>query len=109
MYTKKYIPARVHSISFIALAMQHSTRTLREARDIILDTGVSIAEWARINGFSGGLVYQVLDGKRKCLRGQSHKIAVALGVKAGRSMNAEKLTQLLASSAPEHPERNSTM
>lgn len=100
MYTNKYIFATLHSLASTTLAMQQSTRTLSEARDIIRDTGVSIAEWARVNGFSGGLVYQVLDGKRKCVRGQSHKIAVALGVKTGCDMNAEKLTQLLANSAP---------
>jgi len=43
--------------------------------------GVSIAEWARANGFSRTLVYRVLDGDMACRRGQAHKIAVALGLK----------------------------
>lgn len=45
--------------------------------------GVSIAAWARQEGFSAPLVYQVLRGARTCTRGQSHEIAVALGLKAG--------------------------
>lgn len=45
------------------------------------DNGASVKEWANHNNFSVGLVYQVLHGKRKCLRGQSHEIAVKLGLK----------------------------
>ncbi len=32
-------------------------------------------------GFTPALVYSVLKGERKCLRGQSFKIAVALGIR----------------------------
>ena len=45
--------------------------------------GLSMSEWARSHGFSTALVYQVLSGKRKALRGQSHQIAVKLGLKEG--------------------------
>ncbi|WP_093125732.1 DNA-binding protein [Variovorax sp. OK605] len=44
-------------------------------------TGTTAAGWADANGFSRALVYAVLRGERKCLRGQSHAIAVALGLK----------------------------
>lgn len=44
-------------------------------------TGSTAADWADANGFSRALVYAVLRGERKCLRGQSHAIAVALGLK----------------------------
>jgi gp16 family phage-associated protein len=47
-----------------------------------LAEGVSIAEWSRANGFSLKLVYRVLSGRVKGTRGQAHKIAVALGLKA---------------------------
>lgn len=57
--------------------------------------GISISEWARANGFSGSLVYQVLEGKRLCKRGQSHKIAVALGLKKGNSATVEEFGALL--------------
>lgn len=43
--------------------------------------GVSIAEWARTHGFNCITVYRVLAGKAKGKRGESHKIAVALGLK----------------------------
>jgi gp16 family phage-associated protein len=45
--------------------------------------GVSQARWARENGFCKTLVSQILAGKRRALRGQSHKIAVLLGIKDG--------------------------
>lgn len=45
------------------------------------EEGLTIAEWSRTNGFNPSLVYQVLNGSRKCFRGQSFKIARALGMK----------------------------
>jgi gp16 family phage-associated protein len=49
--------------------------------------GLSIAAWARANGFSRSLVYEVMAGRKKCNRGQSHKIAVMLGMKRGVIVN----------------------
>ena len=65
------------------------------ARSLFEASGLSVAEWARRKGFSTGLVYQVLDGQRKCLRGQSHQIAVALGLKQGEAMEVEELSRRL--------------
>lgn len=45
------------------------------------EAGKSIAEWARENEFSVRLVYAVLRGERKCLRGESYEIARKLGMK----------------------------
>ena len=45
--------------------------------------GLTVTEWARHMGFSPGLVYQVLAGRLLCKRGQSHRIAVELGLKSG--------------------------
>lgn len=71
------------------------------AKTLFEDSGNSIAEWARIRGFSTGLVYQVLEGNRKCVRGQSHRIALALGLKQGIAMDLAELSkQLEAGSAP---------
>ncbi len=56
--------------------------TEAEVRATFVATGINIAEWARARGFSAELTRMVLSGKRKCLRGQSHQIAVALGIKA---------------------------
>lgn len=71
-------------------------RSPQECRSLIEGTGISIAEWARENRFSCALVYQVLEGKRRCLRGQSHKIAVALGLKTGQLTDVQTLSQVLA-------------
>jgi gp16 family phage-associated protein len=43
--------------------------------------GLSANEWAKQHGFEPTLVYSVLSGNRKCLRGKSHEIAKALGLK----------------------------
>lgn len=45
--------------------------------------GESVAAWAREHGFPRSLVYQVVRGELRCHRGQSHKIAVLLGMKDG--------------------------
>jgi gp16 family phage-associated protein len=54
---------------------------VRRARENFAARGESIAEWARINGFNLQVVYRLLSGKSKALRGQSHHIAVRLGIK----------------------------
>ena len=43
--------------------------------------GLSIRDWAAARGFSESLVYAVLAGKNKASRGQSFRIAVALGLR----------------------------
>jgi gp16 family phage-associated protein len=45
--------------------------------------GISVAQWAKHNGFNPTLVYQVLRSRHVPTRGQSHRIAVALGLKKG--------------------------
>jgi gp16 family phage-associated protein len=45
--------------------------------------GRTFADFARENNFSLSLVYSVLAGRGKGLRGRSHNIAVALGLKVG--------------------------
>lgn len=58
-------------------------RRAASAKAELLRKGVSISEWATSNGYSVPIVFEVLSGKRKCIRGQSHRIAVALGIKDG--------------------------
>lgn len=43
--------------------------------------GVSFSDWARKSNFSVELVYRVLKMNRVPMRGQSHQIAVQLGIK----------------------------
>ena len=64
--------------------MKTSTQVLREFDE----AGVSISEWARLNGFGREIVSQVLTGKLKGRRGQAHAVKVALGMKAGRVVDA---------------------
>ncbi|MEW5974133.1 MAG: DNA-binding protein [Pseudomonadota bacterium] len=58
-------------------------RTPAEARAALQAKGVSITQWALANKFSPNLVFEVLAGRKKCVRGQAHEIAVKLGIKAG--------------------------
>lgn len=57
-----------------------TSKTVKEA---FASHGLSVSGWARENGFSQSLVYQILSGKRQPIRGESHRIAVALGLKEG--------------------------
>lgn len=58
-------------------------RSREEVREEFFKKGESIAEWARENGFKYGQVIDVLRSDRQCRRGNSHKIAVLLGIKDG--------------------------
>jgi gp16 family phage-associated protein len=60
-----------------------SLRTAEDVRAEFQRKGVSISRWAIANGYSTNLVFEVLAGRKKCLRGQAHNIAVSLGLKAG--------------------------
>lgn len=51
------------------------------ARSQFQASGTNISEWARAHGFEPRLVHMILGGNRRCLRGESHRIAVALGLK----------------------------
>jgi gp16 family phage-associated protein len=56
---------------------KNSERVLNEFKA----RGVAIAAWARGEGFNPDLVYRVLRSKSLPLRGQSHLIALKLGLK----------------------------
>jgi gp16 family phage-associated protein len=58
-------------------------RTPAEAHAEFERKGISVASWARENGVSRSLVYEILAGRKRCHRGDSHKIAVLLRLKAG--------------------------
>lgn len=69
------------------------------ARDEFARNGVSISAWAVANGFTRSLVYEVLAGRKKCLRGNSHKIAVLLGIKTGGVVDVASYRSLKAHAA----------
>jgi gp16 family phage-associated protein len=58
-------------------------KTREQVRKQFNRVGMSIAEWSRRHGVDQRLTYQVLSGEKKGLRGQSHRIAVLLGIKDG--------------------------
>lgn len=55
------------------------------ARDRLKRLGLSAKEWAQENGLTPSTVYAVLNGQKKCLRGESHRAAVLLGIKDGET------------------------
>ena len=59
----------------------------QEARSLISRQGISAKEWAIKHGLTPSTVYAVLNGQKKCLRGESHRAAVLLGMKAGETEN----------------------
>lgn len=54
-------------------------------------SGISVAEWARAWNFSLPLVYAVLNGRARARRGESFRIAVALGLKPAPQAGLIKL------------------
>lgn len=63
-------------------------KTRDQVREEFARRGWSITGWARQHGYSPVLVSDILNDdarnpKRKCLRGESHNIAVALKIKDG--------------------------
>jgi len=86
-------------------AIINDSKTAAEARQWFAYHGVSVAQWAREHGFSRELVYQVLGGQKKGLRGQSHDIAVSLGIKAGALRSAITRTASDSSQEINHANR----
>lgn len=68
-------------------------------------SGISITEWADKHRFSAGIVYAVLQGKNKATRGESFRIAVALGLKDRPPIEdaPEFIKKILAAQEPEDP------
>lgn len=67
--------------------MRLNPEELEKARAEFFLSGQTIAEWARVNCFRQDLVYAVLSGRSKATRGESHKIAVRLGLKRRQPMS----------------------
>lgn len=65
-------------------------KTREQVKSEFARKGVSISAWAKANDFDPKLVYEILNATpaRPCLRGQSHKIAVRLGLKEGVITNS---------------------
>ncbi len=61
----------------------------QEVKQILAANGLTVREFARTHGFSEALVYSVLANKTKGMRGQSFKIAVALGLRPAPSIEQQ--------------------
>lgn len=57
-------------------------RTPAEARDWLKRHGVPVTDWAKAHGFDPTVVFSLLNGRTRGLRGQAHLAAIALGMKA---------------------------
>jgi gp16 family phage-associated protein len=60
--------------------------------------GVQIADWARVHGVNPQLVHNILSGKpgRSYRSGQSHRIAVLLGIKDGEIVDQPQAMNVVA-------------
>ena len=69
------------------LQLDGSILTLLKTREQVqvefLVAGITLSEWARANGFHRMTVVDLLRGTRIGLRGETHRCAVALGLKHG--------------------------
>lgn len=57
--------------------------TPEQARDKLDRAGISIAEFCRTHSLNKNLVSDLLNGRKKGRRGESHRAAVLLGIKQG--------------------------
>lgn len=57
---------------------------LVNVRQAFSEAGLVVSDWADAHGFRRESVYAVLSGRSKGRRGEAHRIAVALGLKASQ-------------------------
>lgn len=50
-------------------------------KKLFKQSGVTVAKWAEANGYNRYKVYFILNGQSKGMWGESHRIAVQLGLK----------------------------
>ncbi len=62
-------------------------KSIEQVKKEFSEIGKSYAEWARENNFSPDLVYRILKNNRIPKRGESHHIAVKLGIKEQKDMD----------------------
>ena len=79
-------------------------KTRAEVREEFASRGWSISGWAKQHGYSPVLVSDILNDneanpKRKCLRGESHNIAVSLKIKQGLISRAASTTNYATAAA----------
>ncbi|GAB1388967.1 hypothetical protein MASR1M6_11480 [Rubrivivax sp.] len=60
-----------------------TTKTPEQVRAEFTAAGIPVAEWCRAHGIDRNVVVDLLRGRTQGLRGEAHRAAVALGLKAG--------------------------
>ena len=70
--------------------MSKTAKTAEQVKREFRDAGITISEWARVNGFKRMSVIDVLRGKNGGHWGESHEIAVSLGLKVGNVVDVAK-------------------
>lgn len=73
---------RVH-LREVSMPRDSTCELRQEVESRLSRAGISVRRWALKHGFSPSLVRDVIEGKRTCRFGKSHKIAVLLGIKDG--------------------------
>jgi len=68
-------------------------KTQEQVKKEFSEAGLSIRQWSIDNGFAPSLVYRVLSVKKIPLRGESHNIAVLLGIKNGRLAQMDEVAK----------------
>ena len=76
-------------------------QTRKQVRDEFASRGLAYSDWARQRGYSAALGLMIVNDDdsaphRKCLRGESHNIAVELGLKSGTVSRASAPRMQLA-------------
>ncbi|MDZ7862652.1 DNA-binding protein [Acidovorax sp.] len=81
-------------------------KTRQQVRDEFAHQGLSFSAWAKQRSYSAALVCAILNDDqakpaRKCLRGESHNIAVDLGLKVGvKTASVTSSTAFRSSASP---------
>ena len=73
--------------SAIIHSMKCATRNADEVKAWLDRHGVTIHEWAHAHAFTPGVVYALLQGRTRGLRGEAHQVAIALGMKPAPALS----------------------
>jgi gp16 family phage-associated protein len=84
---RKHFAMKKHTNSITPRQDGIRQEDIARVRREMAEAGISQAAWGRANGFTRQQVADVLTGRRLCLRGASHAVAVALGLKKGTIIN----------------------
>jgi gp16 family phage-associated protein len=70
-------------------------RTPEEVRKDFARKGLSISKWATRNRLNPNTVSDLLNGRKKGVRGESHRAAVLLGLKDGEIIPESRISEAI--------------